>query len=220
MTSLSALLLSSVLATDPAPTVAEVNAPEQIAVDEEPTTAVFLAPLTIVSGAAFAPASQSHPIVYVSGGANFTANELEWSIDLAVMQRDPKVGALAVGPPGPPSIERLGFVGGWLALGPMFHTNARALHGFFLNPRMTVGVFFAGRDAMILNALVGADVGYQFTLGRFYFAFVLGASVGVGWGDNDIWSGPMLGTNSSLFAPTLGPALGLNLQVFRIGYTF
>ena len=186
----------------------------------ERSTAIFIAPLTILSGAAWAPASNSKPIVFVLVGASFFAADVEWSIDLALMQRDPDNAPGPVGPLGSASIGMRGFVGGWLGVGPVFHTDRRALHGFFVSPKVTVGVFAIGGAGTITDTLVGADVGYQFTVGRVYLAFMIGASVGVGVGDNDIWAGPLTAVPFSFDPAEPRLAFGLNLQLVRAGFTF
>jgi hypothetical protein len=184
------------------------------------TVAIFTEPILVASGLTFGPLSRAAPIIFVPLGASFTAADIEWTMDASLMHLDADPTALATGPRGPASVSRLGFTGGWLAWGPIFHTGTRALNGFFVNPKLTIGVFFLGRDQMILNGLLGADIGYQFTLGRFYFAVVAGVSLGIGAGDNDLFAGPLTGTNMALFASGLSPAVGLNLQLLRVGYTF
>jgi hypothetical protein len=185
-----------------------------------PSIAVFAAPLTVLSGVAWAPVSHSKPIVLVAAGVAFSADTLEWALDLAFMQRDAEPG-FTVGLVGrAPSIGALGFAGGWVGFGPIFRTGHRALHGFFVNPKLIVGFFAVGPERQIFDAMVGADVGYQLTLGHFYLAVVLGASLGVGSGDNDLWAGPLTAVPLSFPRSGLSVAGGLNMQLLRVGLAF
>ncbi len=177
--------------------------------------------MTVFSGAAFAPATHSKPILFVPIGINLTAGDLDWAFDFLLMQRDGDGDRFANGPVGGgPSISMLGFAGAWMSGGPVFHTGASPLGGFFVSPKVTCGAFFIGRSQMMFDVLVGADVGYQLTVGRFFVAFVVGASVGVGVGDNDVWAGPLNLIPVSFVPSAFSPAVGLNLQLVRTGFTF
>ena len=137
-----------------------------------PDLAIFTAPLAPVMGAALGAWTQSNAIVFAPLGVAFTAAEVDWLVDAAVMQQEANPAAAAV---SPRAISRLGFYGTWLSIGPVVHSGTQPLNGFFLSPRFTLGAFFVGTDGLIVNALVGIDTGYQVTVGRWYFAFIAGA---------------------------------------------
>lgn len=133
---------------------------------------------------------------------SFTAADLDWAADVAVVQRDGDGMLFASGPiGGGPSISMLGFTGVWMGWGPVFHTGDAALSGFFVSPKLTFGAFWLGRNTTLFNALVGA-------------------SVGVGLGDNDIWAGPLNLIPISFVPSDASLAVGLNPQVVRVGFTF
>ena len=94
---------------------------------------------------------------------------------------------------GPVSRRRPGYLGAWLGFGRVFHTGSNPLGGFFVTPKVTIGAFrVTDGDPPMLDLLLGADVGYQLTKGPLFVAFVLGASVGAGLGENDAAAGPWI----------------------------
>lgn len=188
--------------------------------DREPPVAVFTSP-TAVAGALVVSlltggcCNNVAPMAFVPLGAAFTAGDIAWAADAALVYSSPRN-----------SVH--GFFGLWFAFGPVVHSGQRALNGFFLNPKLTVGAFqvssparMDGDGQWMINATVGADAGYQWTLGRFYLAFVLGASVGVGWKEDDNLAGPWLNVSQPFPRfDVYSPVLGLNVQLLRVGYTF
>ncbi len=186
-----------------------------LAADDAPPAAsglaVFTAPVAPAVGAAWGLALKGPPIVFIPVGLAFTAGDVEWIADAAFMHKD----ALPTATPG---VTVGGYSGTWLSLGAVFHSGARALNGFFLSPKLTLGVFRA-RDDVFGTVQVGLDTGYQVTFGPVYLAFVFGVSIGIGVNDTDGMAGPLF-IDSVGAARKSGVATGANLQLFRIGYVF
>lgn len=177
--------------------------------------AVFTAPATPLMGGVVGVVTNGPAMVFVPVGIAFTANDVEWAADAAFVHRapDPRPGTPAQSP------VALGHSGTWLSLGPLFHSGTKALNGLFLSPKLVVGVFKAGEN-VFGSICVGADVGYQATVGPVYLALVIGVSIGLGINDNDGFAGPF----ADFFTPLPGRgamlAFGLNLQLFRLGWVF
>lgn len=123
-------------------------------------------------------------------------------------------------------------LGAWLALGPVIHTGAERLGGFFVSPRVTAGYFKmsykVGPDIPVFlftkgerfELLVGADFGWQHTFGSLYLGFVVGASVGFGTNRTlGVWSPPVFpfGFNRN---PKDDLIVSLNFSLVRIGVAF
>ena len=181
-----------------------------------PDIALFTAPFAVGAELALSTlVANTEPMIFIPLGANFTAADLEWTADIALVHLGSR--ALRPGRGGPePSV-----LGLWLAMGPVIHSGTRPLHGLFFTPKLIFAAFRIGADALMLDVLLGADVGYQFTAGPFYVAFIFGVSFGVADGENDGWAGPWLGVNS--LKPNkdgLNAVVGLNLQLFRLGFAF
>jgi hypothetical protein len=114
--------------------------------------------------------------------------------------------------------QRASFEGGYLAVGPIFHTGDRPLNGFFIEPKLILDLYHDDiRGQLGLDLLPGIDFGWQHTFGRFYLALALGISGGWALSDGDGIEGP--GLNASL--PTKSRAVvGFNLNLLRVGFSF
>ena len=127
-----------------------------------------------------------------------------------------------------------------LAGGPSFRTRSSApLSGFFVQPKLHVSSYFSrhfyydGRVSRFVRSsrygveiLMGADVGFQWIVGRAYLALAVGASsgacIGVCAHNWDAIPYAWLRNVPGLL-PTAGlahPAFGLNLHLLRAGATF
>lgn len=114
--------------------------------------------------------------------------------------------------------QRAAWKGGYLAVGPVFHTGDRPLNGFFVEPKLILDVY---HDEVLgqlgVDLLPGIDVGWQHTFGRVYLALAVGISGGWALADGDGIEGP--GLNASL--PTKSRAVvGFNLNLLRLGFSF
>lgn len=120
-------------------------------------------------------------------------------------------------------------VGAWLTVGPLFHTGAIPLNGFFVQPKLlgayttSLGVNFScgsfcPQSDNVLVAM-GVDVGYQFTFRRMYYAFVIGFGGGGGtYPDMSFVTPFQTNFGGGLpFAGTFNPVLLLNLNLLRVG---
>lgn len=90
--------------------------------------------------------------------------------------------------------------------------------GFLLQPRLILGYF---HEEQGLSIQAGLDVGYQWRLGPVYLALVGGLAAGVSTVDASVE--PFFTTDpgfTSVGGQALRPALGLNLQLLRLGFTF
>jgi len=106
------------------------------------------------------------------------------------------------------------------------------LRGIFLEPKLQLSGFtrsftgFPAYDGLTLGAEVGLDVGYQWRVGQFYVALMLGASGGVAthypsnlYGLLVEWNGSATGAGGLAPKP-LAYVFGLNLNLARLGFTF
>lgn len=177
---------------------------------EENEIAIFTAPIPIAGAVGLSLLENRNPMLYVPVGINFTAGDVEWSADAAFVLLAPR---------GTPRLG--GFTGFWFAFGPVIHAGARPLRGLFFTPKITIGGFRVNTGETTVDFLVGADFGYQVTVGRVYAALVIGASFGAGWNENDDVAGPWLNVAVPLKTGQ-GPVLvyGVNLDVLRLGFTF
>jgi hypothetical protein len=108
--------------------------------------------------------------------------------------------------------------------------------GFLLEPRLILGYYrqhpgrgdpneFPSRPETPgshgFSVQAGLDVGYQWRLGPVYLAIVGGLAAGVSTGIEDL--PPFLlidGNHTETGEPRLGLALGLNLHLLRVGFSF
>jgi hypothetical protein len=108
--------------------------------------------------------------------------------------------------------------------------------GFLLQPRLILGYYrqhpgradpdvfgepLETRGAHGFSVQAGLDVGYQWRFGPVYLAIVGGLAAGVSSGIEDL--PPFLlidGTRTETGEPRLGLALGLNLHLLRVGFSF
>ncbi|HYV44263.1 MAG TPA: hypothetical protein VFA20_05345 [Myxococcaceae bacterium] len=106
------------------------------------------------------------------------------------------------------------------------------LRGFFLEPKLQLSGFsrsfigFPAYDGLSLGAELGLDLGYQWRLGQFYVAVILGASGGVATHYPSILYGLLVEWNGSATGPAqlvpkpLAYVFSLNLNLARVGFTF
>ena len=184
----------------------------------EERLALFTAPLVPVLGGVLGIVASQPATVFVPLGAGFTALDVEWIVEGMLVHQRPAPDNSLLRPAN--AIGQVGHYGTWLSAGPVIHSGLRALNGFFLSPRFTLGAFFIGDGTMMVDVLLGLDAGYQATLGNCYLAFAFGASVGVGSNDNDAWAGPLVELNRPAAQGTFGVVGGVNLQLLRVGYVF
>lgn len=113
----------------------------------------------------------------------------------------------------------------------LLHSFGGAAHrGFFLQPKFILGYTREqtekGEDGRIYpgvngySAQAGLDVGYQWQLGHFYVAPMLGLAVGASYNIESIE--PFITGNTSVSAPDdkVQLAMGLNLHLLRMGWAF
>ena len=193
-------------------------APEEVPPERD--IAIFTAPVAVAAAAAVPFVVRTltfgvtNPVIFVPLGATFTAADYDWCIDAALVHQSHN---------GP----ELGYTGFWFGLGPVIHPGTQPLQGLFFSPKLSVGAFrISNFDPMgpasgetMFNFTLGADFGYQFTYGRAYFAFVLGVSGGVGWGETDGFAGPWLSLGRPNTSVGGSPVAGVNLQLLRFGFT-
>ena len=108
----------------------------------------------------------------------------------------------------------------WLSAGVAFHTGDRALSGFFLEPRLQLGVLYEDRARLdfAYDLQVGLNVGFQLVLARrVYVAFTIGGSVGGGRNQLRVASGPFF---AGVVPQTAGIVVGVNANLVRVGFAF
>ena len=106
------------------------------------------------------------------------------------------------------------------------------LRGFFLEPRLQLSGFsrtlngLPAFNGLTLGAELGLDLGYQWRLGSFYLALVIGASGGVAthypsglYGLLVEWNGSN-STAAQLAPQTPAYIIGINANILRLGFTF
>ncbi len=154
-------------------------------------------------------------MVYLPFGANVVLGGVELVFELTVTGQ-------VFGSFSPPR------AGAWLSAGPLFHTGAIPLNGFFVQPKLigaytsslganfSCGTICGSTDTGLVA--VGIDVGYQFTFRKLYIAFVAGAGIGAGnYPDLTVVS-PFVTTFGSSAPPAaVAPVLLVNLNLLRVG---
>jgi hypothetical protein len=123
--------------------------------------------------------------------------------------------------------------GAFASAGFHFDTEGKGpLRGFFLEPKLQLSGFtrthvtYPAYDGLTLGAELGLDLGYQWRLGSFYVAMVVGASGGIAthypsnlYGLLVEWGGSA--SNAAQLAPkSLAYVFGINLNGVRLGFTF
>lgn len=179
--------------------------------DEPRSSAIFTTPLAPVGDALLGVLNGHPPLVMVPLGVTFRAGEFQWSIDVAAVHGRTTVSGFGG--------ATLSYLGMYLAFGPLFHTGDKPLNGWFIHPKLTLGVFELSQDRWMIDYVLGLDGGYQFTVGRLYCAFILGVGIGAGLNENDLLAGPWLDLNAFI-KPGLNVVLGLNVHLFRLGFAF
>jgi hypothetical protein len=117
--------------------------------------------------------------------------------------------------------EFLSLVGAWAVVGVAIHTGDRALSGFFIEPRLHLGLMYDedGIVSVAHDIQVGLNVGYQVVLAeRIYLAFIIGGTIGGGTNQTNPLSGPFLFDVGVRQRSQV--VVGANLHLFRIGLAF
>jgi hypothetical protein len=196
---LGALVLALLVAEEP-------PAPPKV---EPFRVAIFTSPLAPAADFALGVMNGLPPTVMAPLGVTFTLGDLDWSFDAAFVYAQSNVS----------SFFRASsfFRGGFFNLAVVVHTGEKPLNGFFIAPKVTVGVFQLSEHRMMTDTLLGFDFGWQMTRGRFYLAFILGLGIGISYGENDAIAGPWINVNGAI---SEGPdvVLGLNLHFLRLGF--
>lgn len=119
------------------------------------------------------------------------------------------------------------YLGGYLALGALVHDGDLRLNGLFYQPKVVLAYFDETSVSQDLPTFkyppqveytVGLDVGFQFTIGRWYSALVVGLRAGyatdlpLGFASEPLW-GYHQGPRADGFF------WGFNLNLLRLGYT-
>ena len=181
---------------------------------DERSAAVFTSPLAILADVGYSQLNRYPPMLFVPLGVTFTAGDIAWSVDVAYVQLLGTTASSAF----TDGRTSTAYLGGWVGFGPVFQRGITPLNGLFATPKITLGVFRLSADRTMVDLLIGADVGYQLTVGRFYLAFILGISVGLAMNENDLLAGPWTQLDGVIIP--MGVALGLNLHLLRVGYAF
>jgi hypothetical protein len=124
--------------------------------------------------------------------------------------------------------------GAFASFGFHFDTEGKGpLRGFFLEPKLQLSGFtrtfstnLSAFDGPTLGAELGLDLGYQWRVGSFYLALVVGASGGVAthypsglYGLLVEWNGSS-SSAAQLVPKTPAYIIGINANVLRLGLTF
>ena len=121
------------------------------------------------------------------------------------------------------------FWGGYLGLGATFHLGSERLNGLFVQPKLVYGGFYRWYPSLPnisfpslppqLELSLGVDIGYQWTLGPFYIAPALGASVGYGWNvPSGLFPEPIMDWSLKHFSNRL--IWGMNVNLLRVVAVF
>ncbi|HLL52090.1 MAG TPA: hypothetical protein VK447_01005 [Myxococcaceae bacterium] len=166
--------------------------------------------------------------------SNFQLRALSAGANIPVLGKEIVI-ELTLAPGATPTACPTWFWGGWLSAGVLFPLGKSATDGFFVQPKVTASYFDqrqAGGDCVDPTATttrwssvewgLGADVGFQATLGPFYVSPLIGATVG------QCIDCPAQTTVLTPYTPYLGKAgerisrlsFGLNLNLLRVGFVF
>lgn len=217
MRSLCLMLLLAVPAAAAEPSTSGEAAPEA-SLSNRPLRAFWLQPAAtpwlLLAGRGYIPIGVNLPVTPLTS----LALELTFSFNTGTSRFDPSYAQV------------------WASAGPLVKlTGGSGLTGFFFQPKVLLlyshedpvtltrgsGPIAAPSDGNAYEFQAAADLGYQVAWGRFFFATVIGAGAGYGFGVPEGSPSVMTLAYSGFNRSRVNqPVYSVNLNLLRIGTTF